>query len=137
MFQKYEHFLRGLSVNWQGKLGVILTTSAFVTFIIMQFAIFMEILTNAYIGLIVYLLFPTLFIVGLILIPIGWFRYRKSTGKTTSELLNERFDSEESRPRFWGSKVFQTIIFLTSANVIFMEALAPRRRPRGRPHLPG
>jgi hypothetical protein len=124
MLEKYEHFLRGVSVNWQGKLGVILTTSSFVTFIIMQFAFFLGILRNAYIGLIIYLLFPSLFIIGLILVPIGWAEYRKTTGKTTRELLSERFEPDERTPRFWGSKVFQTIIILTSVNVVFMLAVS-------------
>lgn len=120
MFDKYEHLLRGLSVNWQGKLGVILTTSSFVTFIIMQFAIFLGIITNAYFGLIIYLLFPLLFIVGLVFIPLGWRKYRRSTGKTTSELLGERFEPDETRPRFWGSRIFQMIVALTSLNIIFV-----------------
>ena len=72
MFEKYLNFIRGISVNWFGKLGVILTTSSFVTFLILEIARLLGIFTNQYMGLITYLLFPMLFVIGLILIPIGW-----------------------------------------------------------------
>ena len=126
MLDKYKNFLRGVSVNWYGKLGVILTSSSFITFIIFQFAMLLGLLTNAYIGLIIYLLFPALFIIGLILIPLGWFGYRKATGKTTSQLLNERFADDEKQPQIWGSKVFRIIIYLTAINILFMVGVSVR-----------
>ena len=68
MFRRYINFIRGVSVNWIGKTGVILTTSSFVSFVILELARMLGILTNAYIGLIMYLAFPALFILGLVLI---------------------------------------------------------------------
>ena len=78
MLKKYQNFIRGVSVNKIGKIGVVLTTSSFITFILFEIARLIGILTNAYIGLITYLLFPSLFLIGLILIPFGWLSYKKS-----------------------------------------------------------
>jgi hypothetical protein len=38
MLERYTSFVRAISINWIGKLGVVLTTSSFVTFIIFQAA---------------------------------------------------------------------------------------------------
>ncbi|MBD3169196.1 MAG: hypothetical protein GF307_06910 [candidate division Zixibacteria bacterium] len=122
MFIRYLNFVRGVSVNWVGKLGVILTSSSFITFIALEIARLSGMLTNAYVGLITYMLFPTIFVIGLILIPIGWFKYQKGTGKSSRELLNERFNPDESRAEILGSKVFRIVILLTLVNVIFMIA---------------
>ena len=87
MFQKYKNFVRGVAVNKVGKTGVVLTTTVFITFLIFEFAHTVGLIRNAYVGLITYLAFPLLFIVGLILIPIGWQKYKKQAGKSTRELL--------------------------------------------------
>jgi len=120
MFDKFRNFIIGVSVNWFGKLGVILTTTAFIVFVFLEILQFAGVLTNAYIGLITYLLFPSLFVIGLILIPAGWLKYRKQTGKTTSELLNLRFDGSDIAFRQTGSRVFRTILILTIINLVFM-----------------
>ena len=122
MYDKYRNFVRGLSVNWYGRLGVILTTSSFITFIVLEIARILGILTNAYVGLITYLLFPALFIIGLILIPIGWIKYRRKAGKTTGQLLSERFEEDIEKPKIWGTRVFQTILILSTINILFMLA---------------
>ena len=50
----------------------------------------LRIVTNAYVGLISYLLLPALFLLGLLLIPLGWRRYRRARGRPSRELLDER-----------------------------------------------
>ncbi len=120
MYDKYKRFIRGVSVNWYGKLGVILTTSSFVTFVVLELTRLLGLLTNAYVGLITYLLFPALFVLGLLLVPAGWFSYKKSTGKTTGELLNERFTEEDQQRGIFGTRVFRTVLLLTILNVLFM-----------------
>lgn len=122
----YLNILRGLSVNWFGKVGVILSTSTFLTFIFLEILSFMGIYTNAYMGLITYLLFPSLFVFGLILIPIGWFKYLKITGKKTLEILIEKVGKEESAPRLFGSRVFLLLMGLSGINVIFMLGASAR-----------
>jgi len=120
MYRKYVNFIRGISVNRIGQIGVVLTTSSFVSFIIFELLRLFGILTNAYVGLVIYLLFPTLFIIGLLLIPFAWIKYIKSRGKSTKELLSERFDKNNTRERFFGSKVFITIAVFTIINILFI-----------------
>jgi len=117
---KYQNFLRGLAVTWWGKAGVILTTSSFITFILFEAAHTLGLIRNAYIGLITYLLFPALFIIGLVLIPIGWYKYRRLRGLPTKRLLEEKFSSEDVQARSFGSRVFLTIILFTLINVAFI-----------------
>lgn len=120
MLVKYQNFLRNIAINRIGKLGVILTTSSFITFLILEFARLSGILTNAYIGLITYLSLPLLFVIGLVLIPIGWFKRKKQTGKSTKELLAQRFAEDATKAGFFGSKLAVTIGFFTLINVLFM-----------------
>jgi len=117
---RYLQFIRGVSQNIIGKLGVALATSTFFMFLLMELAWFTGLVTNAYIGLISYLALPMLFIVGLILIPIGWKHQQKVTGKTSQELLNQQFDEDGVKGGFAGSGIFQTVGILTLVNVLFM-----------------
>ncbi len=87
MLQTYLDFIRAVSLDRLGRIGVVLTTTAFISFVVFQLAMFSGIVTNAYVGLIVYLIFPVLFVLGLVIIPIAWYRQRKRTGLSASELL--------------------------------------------------
>jgi hypothetical protein len=117
---KYRNFLRGLAVTWWGKIGVILTTSSFITFILFETAQTVGLIRNAYIGLITYLLFPALFVIGLVLIPLGWYKYRKLRGLSTKRLLEEKFSSDDVQARSFGSRVFLTVMLFTLINVVFI-----------------
>ena len=120
MFDRYLKFIRQISINWIGKIGVILTTSSFITFIFLEVLRLGGVITNAYIGLITYLTFPSLFILGLILIPIAWWLQKRKENKSWKELLNRRFREEDVEPRATGSRLFATIALLTGLNVFFM-----------------
>lgn len=126
MFSTYIRFVNALSVNWVGRLGVVLTTSSFVTFIILELARLSGVLTNAYVGLITYLTLPALFLIGLISIPIGWRRVRRETGLSTRELLDRRFGPDETRQGFFGSRVFLGVGALTLLNVVFLGVASTR-----------
>lgn len=126
MFQKYLRFVRGVAVNRIGLLGVVLTTSSFITFVMLELTRLAGVLTNAYIGLVTYLLFPALFVIGLILIPIGWRQRKKQTGLSTRQLLSEQFEPEDTRGGLFGSRVVMTIGIFTLANVIFLGAASSR-----------
>jgi nitrate/TMAO reductase-like tetraheme cytochrome c subunit len=126
LFQRYIRFIEALSINRIGRLGAVLTTSSFVTFFVLEAARFAGILSNAYIGLITYLSLPALFILGLVLIPIGWSRRRRETGKSTRELIDEQFDAAQTTRGFFGSKVFLSIGVLTLVNVVFMGIASTR-----------
>lgn len=126
MLTRYIHFIRALSINWIGRLGVVLTTASFVTFVIFLAAEFAGLVTNAYAGLVTFLVLPVLFVVGLILVPIGWHKRRKETGKTTRELIDERFEAGETARGFFGSRVFLVIASLTVVNILFLGIVSSR-----------
>ena len=120
MLQKYKNFIRGVAINRIGKAGVVITTTVFITFILFETSQSLGMIRNAYFGLITYLLFPVLFIIGLICIPIGWHQYRKTTGKSTRELLNEQFEQTDIQPGPLGSPLTRTIVMLTVVNVLIL-----------------
>jgi hypothetical protein len=123
MIRRFRLFVRGLATNWVGTAGVVLTTSAFLLFILMELLRLLQVITNAYVGLISYLLLPALFIIGLLLIPIGWRLYRRARGRTTKELLDERFTPLlTEKTRLYGSNLFGLIVLLTLINLIFLGA---------------
>ena len=126
MFSRYKNFIRGVSVNKIGLAGVVLTTSSFVTFVFLELIRILGFITNAYVGLVNYMVFPAIFIVGLILIPIGWRRRKKQTGKSTQELLQEQFEKEETEGKFLGSRIFRTIAIFTIINIAFLGVLSSR-----------
>jgi nitrate/TMAO reductase-like tetraheme cytochrome c subunit len=119
MFKLYLNFLRGITTNWIVALGVALTTASFLLFIIFLLLSLAGAITNAYVGLLIYLTLPASFVLGLLLIPIGWFIHKKKSDKTTQELLEERFDSEHVQPRFYGSNIVGIVLLLTLVNLIF------------------
>ncbi len=120
MLNDYLNFVKKVSLNQLGKWGVVLTTSSFATFIVLELARLLGILTNSYIGLITYLLFPTLFVIGLILIPIAWNKQKKNSGKTTRELLDSQFGTNETAAGFFGSKIMLSVAGLSLVNILFL-----------------
>ncbi len=126
MKEKYLNFIRGVSINKIGKTGVVLITSSFASMVFLELLRMAGVLTNAYIGLITYLLLPSLFVVGLILIPFGWMKYRKETGKSTKELLVRQFSSGELAKSRLGAGIVRTILILTVVNVLFLTIVSMR-----------
>ena len=65
--------------------GAIATATGF-SFLVLLSLQFLGYLTNPYIGLVIYIAIPTLFLMGLLLIPIGgwWNADRKSTRLNSS-----------------------------------------------------
>ena len=115
-----RRFWRGLCTNGIGTAGVVLTTTSFVLFIIAELLRLLEVVTNAYVGLITYLALPGLFVAGLGLIPVGWWLYRRRSGKTTRQLLSERFDPELVAPRRSGARVVKIVAALSVVNLLFL-----------------
>lgn len=126
MFARYIRFIDAVSVNRLGRVAVILATSSFITFLLLEAARFAGLLTNAYLGLITYLVFPAIFVVGLILIPIAWQKRKRDSGLTTSELLRDRVSENARRGGFFGSRVFMSIMAFTLINVLFMAVASSR-----------
>ncbi len=120
MFDRFRNFVRGLATNWIGSLGVALTTAAFLIFVFVELLRILGVVTGSYSGLVTYLTLPALFILGLLLIPIGWRRYRIKAGRPTTELLRERFRPEMTEGRLFGAGVFQMVLLLTVVNLLFL-----------------
>lgn len=118
--KRFQLFVRGVSTNWIGTMGVALATSSFLLFVFMELLRITGILTNSYVGLVSYMALPALFILGLILVPLGWLQFRRSTGRSTSDLLNERFPEEMTRAKSLGSSLVGTIALLTAVNILFL-----------------
>jgi hypothetical protein len=118
-----NHILRlwaGLSTNWVGSAGVVLTTSAFAVFVLAELLRLSGAVTNAYVGLITYLMLPALFVVGLVLIPIGWWIHHRQADKTTRQLLTARFATDFVRARHSGSRLVKWLVALTLFNILFL-----------------
>jgi len=126
LFHKYLQFVRAVSVNRIGLTGVVLTTTAVVLFVVFELGGLIGLFRNAYAGLITYLAFPVIFVIGLILIPIGWRKRKRDTGKSAKELLEERFPDTQVRPGFFGSHVFRTIVILTLGNIVIIGLASSR-----------
>ena len=120
MRQAYINFIRGIASNGLSKTGVILTTASFLSFCCLEILRMVGILTNAYIGLITYLVFPVLFVLGLLLIPYGLQRYARKKGKTFREVLTEHFESDDLSAGDYGSKLFRTVALLTLLNIVVL-----------------
>lgn len=126
MKEQYKKFIEGVSINKFGKAGVVLTTSSFFTFIFLEIMRLSGMLRNAYIGLITYLTLPTLFVIGLILIPIGWYRYKKQTRADILELAKKHFGEEGIKRSKLGAPIVRTIVILTLINIFFLTMASMR-----------
>src|ERR1051326_5016260 len=71
-----QSFLSYLLCDWVASVGAIVTTTAAVVFLTFAFQTF----SNPYYGIIVFLVFPAFFVLGLILIPVGVWRCSRSKG---------------------------------------------------------
>lgn len=120
MIRTFSMFLRAVSISAIGRLGVALVTGSFATFVLFQIASLGGLITNAYFGLILYLGLPTLFVLGLLLIPVAFWRVRGSSGKSLSALLEDRVGPEQVEGGALGAPITRTVLVLTLVNVIFL-----------------
>ena len=119
-------FIRGVSVNAWSKAGIVLVTVSVILFTVYELLEISGILTNAYIGLITYLGFPLLFVIGLLAIPIGWVLYARKKQKPLKQMLFEKFDEEELRESQTGARLFRTVTLLTLLNLIILGVASSR-----------
>ena len=99
-------------------VGMVLTTIAAVLFLVVFFADLFGFHTNPYIGLVFFVLLPGVFILGLLLIPLGaWIeRRRRLAGKPPSELRWPSVDLNDPAKRRMAVAIFT----LTIVNVIIV-----------------
>ena len=71
-----QSFVSYLLCDWVASLGAVVTTTSAVIFLTFAFQSF----SNPYYGIIVFLVFPAFFVLGLVLIPLGVWRCSKRRG---------------------------------------------------------
>jgi hypothetical protein len=104
--------------------GMVLTTMSAVLFLIVFLADLFGLHTNPYIGILFFLVLPAVFVIGLVLIPLGAWRERRrrARGATPTEVRWPQLDLNNSRHR----TVAVSIFALTMANVIIVSLAAYR-----------
>ena len=71
-----QSFISYLLCDWLSSIGAIVTTTSAVVFLTFAFQSF----SNPYYGIVVFLIFPAFFVLGLILIPLGVWRCSRRKG---------------------------------------------------------
>ena len=98
--------------------GMVLTTISAVVFIVILLGDLFGLHSNPYLGIVFFILLPALFVLGLLLIPLGaWVeRRRRAAGKPAAAVDWPRIDLNQPRQR-----TIAVIIFgLTMANIVIV-----------------
>ena len=82
-------------------VGVTLTTTAALLFLVVFLADLFGMHTNPYVGILFFILFPALFLLGLVLIPIGSWqaRRRRAAGLPPATVQWPRLDLNDPKQR--------------------------------------
>jgi hypothetical protein len=126
MTRLIQRFLHGLAVNRTATAGAVVVTTATISFLLFEMLHVSGVVTNTYIGLILYLALPSLFLLGLLLIPLGIQLEARRMGYNMMKLVRERFADEDLKARETGSRLVRTVTLLTLANLIFVMAAGGR-----------
>jgi hypothetical protein len=104
--------------------GMVLTTISAMLFVVVFLADVFGFHTNPYIGIVFFLLLPALFVLGLLLIPLGaWLeRRRRAAGRPPSAVTWPRIDLNNPAARTRAVLIFA----LTLANVVIVSLAAYR-----------
>jgi NapC/NirT cytochrome c family, N-terminal region len=101
-------------VHWMTSIGVVLTTASAVVFVVLLFQRF----NNPYFGIVVFMLLPGLFVLGLLLMPLGLFLASRRAGGFRQIL--DRVPAEGHR----AARLAWVFAFATLANVAILSAAA-------------
>jgi hypothetical protein len=104
--------------------GMVLTTTSAALFLVVFLADVLGLHTNPYIGIVSFLVLPALFVIGLLLIPLGaWVeRRRRAAGKQPSAVRWPQIDLNDPTQRATAVIVFA----LTIANIVIVSLGAYR-----------
>jgi hypothetical protein len=104
--------------------GMVLTTTSAAVFVVVLLADLFGFHSNPYIGILFFLVLPALFVLGLVLIPLGvWLeRRRRAVGKSPSAVSWPRIDLNNPAHRLRAVLIFA----LTVANVVIVSLAAYR-----------
>lgn len=100
--------------------GAVLTTMSALLFIIFLIAEMMGMHTNPYMGIVFFIFLPLLFIVGLLLIPLGSWRQRKRVAAGKGDAVWPTLNLNSPRHR----QVTATVLMLTFVNVVIVSLAA-------------
>ena len=119
-FGRYLMFIQLLFMNWIGKIGTILASTAFISFFILEGLSLIGVFRSTYTGIVTYFLIPILFVLGLVLLPFAWRKQKKETGTTLHNVfLGKHEDGDVGGHNFW-EKVVPVVGILTIVNVLFV-----------------
>jgi hypothetical protein len=121
-----------LSNNWISQIGVVIVTSAAVLWLVMLPSTLRGEFGNPYVGILMYLALPAVFISGLILIPLGIFwekRRQRISGKMPADFPPLDFQSRELRRllAFIGVTTFANVLIagqLSYSAVNYMDSVS-------------
>ena len=104
--------------------GMVLTTVSAVLFLVVFLAEILGVHTNPYLGIVVFLVLPAVFLVGLALIPLGAWRERRRrrAGRPASEIRWPTIDLNNPATRRTAVAIFA----LTTVNIIIVSLAAFR-----------
>jgi NapC/NirT cytochrome c family, N-terminal region len=110
-----------LSNNWISLIGVVLVTAATVVWLLLLPVTFRGGITHPYLGILVYLMLPGVFVAGLILIPIGIYwkrRKQRAAGVYPTDFPPLDFQNRELR------KLLAFIAVTTCLNIVITSQFA-------------
>jgi len=119
-FRRYLMFIQLLFMTWIGKLGVILASTAFISFFILEGLTLIGVFRNTYTGIVTYFLIPIIFIVGLVLLPFAWRKQKKLTGTTLHNVFTDKLEAGGIGTQNFWEKVIPVVLVLTIVNVLFI-----------------
>jgi hypothetical protein len=120
MVRVFRRFLHGVTSSLVGALGVALVNAAFFIFLVVEGLRLVGVLKSAYVGMISYLVLPPVFVLGLLLIPVGWWLHVRRSPHSWRTLLTADFGDELVAPRGSGSRLFALVATLTVVNLAFL-----------------
>src|SRR5215471_8108151 len=106
-----QSFISYLLCDWIASIGAIITTTSAVVFLTFAFQSF----SNPYYGIIVFIVFPAFFILGLVLMPLGVWRCSRQRGG-----IRKIPQVEMGGPQ--AMRFFGLIALLTAVNVAIVSA---------------
>lgn len=124
LFSRYLYVLQLISKLWIGRIGVILSTTAFFSFFILETLSFMKVFHNTYVGIITYTALPAIWLFGIFLADLS-LRQQNLPFWATIRTIWTGTEEAELRASFTQS-VIPILLVLTAANVFFIVMVSSR-----------